>query len=328
MKVLLTAITICSALCYGAVIDFDSPKQKLFVLNQKINTVHQLLDAECPHYVSKLETKDSAKTLLRIEIAEKVFTKLLGELLKCRRESSTGVSKTGAGPVTTEFTTATTELPITKENATTVLGRVLSEDCQEYYEQGFSISGVYEINPPNSTLPPFNIWCDFADGHGWTVIQKRTDATSFYKNWNDYKNGFGDISGHYWLGNDKIHLLTQTNQKLNISLVASDGEERYAAYSLFQVADEADKYRLTISAEGFSGTLKDQLTRTHNGKMFTTWDNDNDLNQGGNCAADSKGGWWYRFCSSADLNESDFSGMYWGDGLWDFQLSVMRVGRD
>ncbi|XP_067931303.1 angiopoietin-related protein 1-like [Watersipora subatra] len=272
---------------------------------------------------------------LHAEIAKRTYDKLIGQLLKCRQETAPDVTKapvettTAKAEATSLTTTTSTTTPTTTTAPTTMTPEsVAYKDCQDYYEQGFSISGVYEINPPNSTLPPFNVWCDFADGHGWTVIQKRTSATSFYKNWNDYKNGFGDVGGHHWLGNDKIHLLTQTNQKLNISLVASDGEERYAAYNLFQVADEADKYRLTVSAEGYTGTLEEWLTRSHNGRMFTTWDNDNDVNQGGNCAVDMKGGWWYRFCWSVDLNNSGRSGMCWGDCLWHFELSVMRIGRD
>ena len=77
-------------------------------------------------------------------------------------------------------------------------------DCQEYYEYGYTEPGVYQIAIPNSGLDPFDVWCDFFDDHGWTVIQKRFDGSvDFYKNWNNYKNGFGDVDGEHWLG---IHL--------------------------------------------------------------------------------------------------------------------------
>lgn len=37
------------------------------------------------------------------------------------------------------------------------------------------------------------------------VFQRRQDGTEkFERNWNDYANGFGNISGEYWLG--KLHV--------------------------------------------------------------------------------------------------------------------------
>ena len=31
---------------------------------------------------------------------------------------------------------------------------------------------------------------------------------TFYRGWNDYKSGFGQLTAEFWLGNDKIHRLT------------------------------------------------------------------------------------------------------------------------
>ncbi|GFR78482.1 angiopoietin-4 [Elysia marginata] len=54
------------------------------------------------------------------------------------------------------------------------------------------------------------IRCDAqTDGGGWIVIQRRTNAdVDFNKAWNEYRNGFGDLSGNFWLGNDAISKLT------------------------------------------------------------------------------------------------------------------------
>ena len=74
-------------------------------------------------------------------------------------------------------------------------------DCQEYYEYGYTVSGVYQIEIPDSGFGAFYVWCDFFDGHGWTAIQERFDGSvDFYVYWSDYKNGFGSIGGEHWMG--------------------------------------------------------------------------------------------------------------------------------
>jgi ficolin len=44
---------------------------------------------------------------------------------------------------------------------------------------------------------------------GWTVIQRRVDGReNFSRDWDDYKEGFGNLQDEFWLGNEKIHQLT------------------------------------------------------------------------------------------------------------------------
>ncbi|XP_062584355.1 ficolin-1-like [Saccostrea cucullata] len=147
------------------------------------------------------------------------------------------------------------------------------------------------------------------DGGGWTTIQKREDGDlDFYRTWNEYKEGFGNASKNYWLGNDAIHSLSKDrNQELRIDLQSFSGEQAYAVYSTFYIGDEDNKYNLTVS--GYSGTADDSLAY-HNGMKFSTKFQDNDRYSTVNCAKDRLGAWWYRACTNSNLN-----GMYGQSGV-------------
>ena len=62
-------------------------------------------------------------------------------------------------------------------------------------------------------------------------------------------------------------------------------------------------YKLNVGS--FSGNGGDSL-RYHNGKSFTTIDQDHDRNRNHNCASESNhgggAGWWYNACVHCNLN--------------------------
>ena len=106
---------------------------------------------------------------------------------------------------------------------------------------------MYIINPDG--LGAFDVFCDQTTaGGGWTVFQKRMDGSvDFYRDWADYKQGFGNLSGEFWLGLHKIHRLTSSGgYKLRVDLEDFAGNTVYAEYHLFEVKSEGTKYQLSI----------------------------------------------------------------------------------
>ena len=102
--------------------------------------------------------------------------------------------------------------------------------------------------------------CDTTtDGGGWTVFQRRLNGSlDFYRGWESYKNGFGDLNGEFSLGNDNLHRLTAADDViLRVDLEDFDGNTAYAEYTTFKVANEADKYRILV--EGYNGTAGDSM---------------------------------------------------------------------
>ena len=111
------------------------------------------------------------------------------------------------------------------------------------------------MNPDG--LGAFRVYCDQTTARGgWTVLQKRLNGSvDFYRGWDEYKNGFGDLNGEFWLGLDKIHRLTkQTQNKLRVDLEDFEGNTAYAEYDNFVVADEASDYTLSQLGQ-YSGII-------------------------------------------------------------------------
>ena len=84
------------------------------------------------------------------------------------------------------------------------------------------------------------------------MFQKRLDGSvDFYLNWSDYKQGFGNLSGEFWLGLDKIHRLTSNNTNimmLRVDLEDFEGNTSYAEYNLFGVMSETYMYMLNLGS--------------------------------------------------------------------------------
>ncbi|KAI0224468.1 Ficolin-2 [Lamellibrachia satsuma] len=205
-----------------------------------------------------------------------------------------------------------------KEDVTNVqemLRRRSVHNCNDLLRDGHNVSGVYEVYLAEAKQF-VKVYCDMeTDGGGWLVFQRRQDGSiDFYRDWASYKEGFGNVTGEFWLGNDYLHDVTsQARCTLRIDLEDFEGGTAYAVYSKFAVKSEVDKYRLSIGA--YSGTAGDAL-RHHAGRAFSTKDRDND-DYSGHCAQQFKGAWWYGLCHDSNLNGQYLGGPYtsYADGV-------------
>ncbi|XP_045397706.1 tenascin-X [Lemur catta] len=190
-------------------------------------------------------------------------------------------------PVSTSFTTGRLRIPFPR-------------DCGEEMQNGASTSRTTTIFLNGNRERPLNVFCDMeTDGGGWLVFQRRMDGqTDFWRDWEEYAHGFGNISGEFWLGNEALHSLTKAGDySMRVDLRAGD-EAVFAQYDSFRVDSAAEYYRLHL--EGYHGTAGDSMSY-HSGSVFSARDRDpNNLLI--SCAVSYRGAWWYRNCHYANLN--------------------------
>ena len=185
--------------------------------------------------------------------------------------------------------------------------------CKKLLEAGHDVSGIFTIFPTGFN-DGLQVYCDMnTDGGGWIVIQRRQDGSvDFYRDWNDYMAGFGNLSGEFWLGNNNLRNLTESTGtwQLRIDLEDGEGNKVWADYAMFQITGE--NFQLHVNSYNTASTAGDSLTTSiHNGMMFTTRDNDNDQWDNGNIATVWKGAWWYDLSTVYSELNCVYQNMVW-----------------
>jgi len=108
------------------------------------------------------------------------------------------------------------------------------------------------------------------------MVQQNINGSDFFnRSWAEFKVGFNDSSGNYWLGNELLSQLTANSRyKLRFDLQSRSNTSNWyhAEYSTFIVLTEARNYELQVA--GYSGNAGYNAfgTSRHNGRMFSTYD--------------------------------------------------------
>lgn len=150
-------------------------------------------------------------------------------------------------------------------------------------------SGVYSITSLHGPFTTSKVFCDTTtDRGGWTVVLRRiSNETNFNRTWQEYEDGFGDLTSNFWYGLKPLRSLTNSRQwELRVDLYDRRNDSTstyYALYSSFKV--QGCKYTLQLQYQ--SGTAEDNL-RDYNGRPFMAPGPEEN-----NCANNKKAGWWY-----------------------------------
>uniref|UniRef100_A0A3B4AVD1 Tenascin C n=1 Tax=Periophthalmus magnuspinnatus TaxID=409849 RepID=A0A3B4AVD1_9GOBI len=173
------------------------------------------------------------------------------------------------------------------------------KDCAQIFLSGETDSGLYTIYVAGEESQPLQVYCDMTtDGGGWMVFLRRQNGKlEFFRNWKNYTAGFGNMNNEFWLGLSNLYKITSSGHyELRVDL-RDKGESAYAQYDKFTIAEPRTRYKIYIGA--YSGTAGDSMTY-HQGRPFSTFDNDNDVAVT-NCALSYKGAFWYKNCHRVNL---------------------------
>uniref|UniRef100_A0A1I8PNN3 Fibrinogen C-terminal domain-containing protein n=1 Tax=Stomoxys calcitrans TaxID=35570 RepID=A0A1I8PNN3_STOCA len=199
-----------------------------------------------------------------------------------------------------------------------------------------STNGILKLQL-TPTSDPFYVACeDQLAGGGWTLILNRFNGDiNFQRGWMEYKHGFGNLAGEFFIGLDKLYALTASAvHELLITLEDFENRRKYARYNLFAIGNEQESYELKLLGT-YEGDAGDSFSY-HAGSKFSTFDNDNDGCVDCNCAQSHKGAWWYNWCDQSNLMgpyyEKDYDkieqyrGIYWQDWLGpNYSLKAVKM---
>ncbi|XP_061394124.1 angiopoietin-1-like, partial [Musca vetustissima] len=186
----------------------------------------------------------------------------------------------------------------------------LAESCAD--SNSFNCrNGLCRIR--NHIYGPKSFWVP-CDGD-WTIIQRRINGTvDFKRSWMEYRTGFGDLNGEFWLGLEKIHSLTTLYGYAELKIEMQDFRNvwGYAHYRWFSVGNETTKYQLTVW--DYIVSTAGNSFNAHRDEHFSTFDQDNDKSSEENCASGLNGGWWKYYCKT-NRYISNLNGFYYKDGF-------------
>uniref|UniRef100_A0A3Q3EBR7 Angiopoietin-like 6 n=1 Tax=Labrus bergylta TaxID=56723 RepID=A0A3Q3EBR7_9LABR len=182
-------------------------------------------------------------------------------------------------------------------------------DCQHVLESGETTSGIYLLRPQSANRL-LQAWCEQSQAQGgWTVIQRRQDVSvNFFRTWEQYNQGFGNLDGEYWLGLEHLYWMTkQAQYKLRVALEDWQGRQVFAEYDSFHLEPESDSYRLRLGQ--YQGTAGDSLSWPTTTRPSPLWTETRTAIQVCSLPGSvSALGWWYHMCAHSNLNSVWYRG--------------------
>ena len=186
---------------------------------------------------------------------------------------------------------------------------------------------VAQVIQTTVSVPTFAQPFPVVSVNSWIVWLNRFDGSvEFNGTWVDYREGFGNVTGEYWLGLEKLTQLTNNGQyRARYEFKSIQNESWFSSeYDSFLIDPESNWYQIHVG--GFFGDAGDHLNYPHllgiqNGMNFTTVDSDNDRAPN-NCAVkNNNGGYWFNYCGAHSFTAEYGAQWFYNRWLTDYALA-------
>lgn len=187
--------------------------------------------------------------------------------------------------------------------------QVLLDQCQmardclatyvtNLYPNGKQLLVNQMINVANVQLP-VQLMNEYPYTSPWIMVVKRFDnSIDFNRGWEELKNGIGSLAGEFFIGLQRLHLLTKSYRCELRVYIETSAYYYNAFYDNFVIGSEDEGYMLR-ELGNYSGNAGDCL-RSNQNSMFIT----SDRNDNFSCAS-RKGPWWHWRCTNCNLFSND-----------------------
>lgn len=187
--------------------------------------------------------------------------------------------------------------------------QVLLDQCQmardclatyvtNLYPNGKQLLVNQMINVANVQLP-VQLMNEYPYTSPWIMVVKRFDnSIDFNRGWEELKNGIGSLAGEFFIGLQRLHLLTKSYRCELRVYIETSAYYYNAFYDNFVIGSEDEGYMLH-ELGNYSGNAGDCL-RSNQYSMFIT----SDRNDNFSCAS-RKGPWWHWRCTNCNLFSND-----------------------
>ncbi|KAI0234249.1 Angiopoietin-1 [Lamellibrachia satsuma] len=143
---------------------------------------------------------------------------------------------------------------------------------------------------------PFCVFCTLDRS---MIVQRRVAPfrLGFNRTWHEYKTGFGNPTGEFWVGLENIHSIVShpSQYALSLQVRMRSGARHYSEVDNFRILDESQQYK--IASVG-SYTVKGSRKFVYLGTTFAT----RDVDQKYHCGARFNGFWHWVWNQYAGTN--------------------------